>query len=368
MEGDPAGVAPHHLDDQHPVVAVGGRVQAVDRLHRDVDRGVEAEGVVGGAEVVVDRLRHPDHRQAVLVVQARRRPQGVLAADRDQAVDPRRREVRGDPLRAAVAGERVGPRGAEDGAAAGQDAAHLGDAERHAVGLQRPPPAVAVADELVPVVAGALADDRADHRVQARAIAAAGEHSDPHRRSLVSCRGTVRRRRQEVGSERTTRGGEMSDAPDLSSGDPDAAADLVGGRLRDGREPRRQRRRNPDRGARDRPRRARASTSPAAAATARSRRRGGPGATRSAPTSSRPCSSAAASAPRPSGSRSSSSRPTPRTCPSRTPASTSRCRSSARCSPPTRSAPRPSCCAWSSPAAGSGWPTGPPTAASARCS
>ena len=73
VEGDPAGVAAHHLDDQHPVVAVGGGVQAVDRLHRDVDRGVEAEGVVGGAEVVVDRLRHADDVHAVLVVQARRR-------------------------------------------------------------------------------------------------------------------------------------------------------------------------------------------------------------------------------------------------------------------------------------------------------
>ncbi len=69
-------------------------------------------------------------------------------------------------------------------------------------------------------------------------------------------------------------------------------------------------------------RRTRASTSPAAAAAAL----GGPaqpGAIRSAPTTSPPCWSAAASGPQPSGSRSSSSRPTPRTCPSRTPASTS---------------------------------------------
>ena len=99
VEGDPAGVAAHHLDDQHPVVAVGGRVQAVDRLHRDVDRGVEAEGVVGGAEVVVDRLRHADDLQAVLLVQARGGAQRVLAADRDQPVDAGRLQVLGDPRR-----------------------------------------------------------------------------------------------------------------------------------------------------------------------------------------------------------------------------------------------------------------------------
>ena len=110
------------------------------------------------------------------------------------------------------------------------------------------------------------------------------------------------------------------------------------------------------------------STSPAAAATRRSPPPGAPGATWSAPTTSRPCSSAGASARRRSGWRSSSSRPTPRTSRSRTPASTSRCRSTARCSPPTRRRPRPSCCAWSNRAAASGWATGAPTAPSARCS
>ena len=125
VEGDPAGVAAHHLDDQHAVVAVGGGVQAVDRLHRDVDGGVEAEGVVGGAEVVVDRLRHADDPHAVLVVQPGGDAERVLAADRDQAVDPFARDVLDDPLGAAVLLERIGPRGAEDRAAARQDAAHL---------------------------------------------------------------------------------------------------------------------------------------------------------------------------------------------------------------------------------------------------
>ncbi len=98
MEGDPAGVAAHHLDDQDAVVTVGRRVQAIDRLHRDVDRGVEAEGVVGGAEVVVDRLRHADDRHAVLAVEARGGSERVLAADRDQPVDAVVLQPLGDPL------------------------------------------------------------------------------------------------------------------------------------------------------------------------------------------------------------------------------------------------------------------------------
>jgi hypothetical protein len=59
VQRDPAGVPAHDLDDQRAVVRLGGGVQPVDRLHRDVDRGVEAEGEVGGVEVVVDRLRTP---------------------------------------------------------------------------------------------------------------------------------------------------------------------------------------------------------------------------------------------------------------------------------------------------------------------
>ena len=114
------------------------------------------------------------------LVQALGRPEGVLAADRDQAVDAVALEVGGDPLGPPLLLQRVGPRGAEDRAAARQDAPHLGDAERPPVALQRSPPAVAVADELVAVLGDALADDRPDHRVQPRAVAAAGEHAESH--------------------------------------------------------------------------------------------------------------------------------------------------------------------------------------------
>ena len=41
-------------------------------------------------------------------------------------------------------------------------------------------PAVSEPDEVVPVDAFALADDGADHRVEPRAVATAGEHADPH--------------------------------------------------------------------------------------------------------------------------------------------------------------------------------------------
>ena len=83
LERDPARVAAHHLDHHHAVVGLRGRVQPVDRLGGDLERRVEAEGHIGGGEVVVDRLRDAEHRNVVLTVEPRRGPQRVLAADRD---------------------------------------------------------------------------------------------------------------------------------------------------------------------------------------------------------------------------------------------------------------------------------------------
>src|SRR5690348_11995177 len=67
--GNPAGVAAHHLDDHDPVVGLGGGVETVDRVGDDLHGGVEAEGEVGTADVIVDRLRDADQRQAAVGVQ-----------------------------------------------------------------------------------------------------------------------------------------------------------------------------------------------------------------------------------------------------------------------------------------------------------
>ncbi len=119
VHGDPARVPSHDLDDHHAVVALGGRVQAVDRLGHDRDGGVEAERVVGRREVVVDRLRHADDRRALLGVQPGRDAERVLAADRDQPVEPL--EVVADAIEPAVDLVRVRARGAQDRAAARED-------------------------------------------------------------------------------------------------------------------------------------------------------------------------------------------------------------------------------------------------------
>jgi hypothetical protein len=164
VQRDPSGVAAHHLADQDPVVALRRRVEAVDGLARDAEGGVEPEGDVGAAEVVVDRLRDAQDRGTVaveLVGGAER----VLAADRDQAVDLEVGERLPGAFRALLVLVDVGPGGSEDRPAAVQDPPRRVDREVFVVGLEDPAPAVVEADDLVLVNIDALADDRADDRV-----------------------------------------------------------------------------------------------------------------------------------------------------------------------------------------------------------
>ncbi|GDY42122.1 hypothetical protein SANT12839_030040 [Streptomyces antimycoticus] len=181
VQGDPPGMTAHHLDDEHAHMRFGGGVEPVDGLGGDVDGGVEAEGVVGGGQVVVDGLGDADAADPVVVGEPGGDAEGVLAADRDQRVDLLLDQGLLDPPDAVLALEGVGAGGAEDGAAARQDAAHRADVEGNGVVLERASPAVPEADEVIAVFLYALAHDGADDRVEPGAVTATGQHSDPHR-------------------------------------------------------------------------------------------------------------------------------------------------------------------------------------------
>ena len=74
----------------------------------------------------------------------------------------------------------IGARSAQNGAAARQDAADGRQVEHHGHIVNDSAPAFEKPHELVVVMNDALADDGADDGVEARAIAAAGKHSDLH--------------------------------------------------------------------------------------------------------------------------------------------------------------------------------------------
>ena len=177
-DGDPPGMPAHHLADHHPVVRLGGRVQAVDRLGRDRDRRVEPERVVGAREVVVDRLGDADDVHAMLGMEPRGDAERVLSADGDERVELL--HVREHALDAAVDVVGVRPRGLEDRPAAGEDPGDVDRAERAELALDEPPPPVQHADHLVAGVERAPRNG-ADDGVQPGAVASAREDPDPHR-------------------------------------------------------------------------------------------------------------------------------------------------------------------------------------------
>ena len=178
VQGDPADVPAHDLGDHAAAVRVAGRAQTVHRLGRDLHRGVEAEGVVGRGEVVVDGLRHAHDRMPASVRRfaAASVPSPPIAMSASTPSSSmlcdalgRRRESKG-----------LVRRGAEDRAALLGDAHDLRAAERHDVALDDALPAVAEADELHVVVLDALEHRAADDRVEAGAVAAARQDADLH--------------------------------------------------------------------------------------------------------------------------------------------------------------------------------------------
>ena len=70
---------------------------------------------------------------------------------------------------------------AEDGAAAGEDAADGVEVEGAVAAVEQALVAVLEADDLVAVVRHGAVHDRPDHCVEAGAVAACGENSDAHR-------------------------------------------------------------------------------------------------------------------------------------------------------------------------------------------
>src|SRR4029077_9389031 len=85
---DPAGVASHDLDHHDAVMRRRGGVQAVESLGDDAHGAVEADAVLGDAEVVVHGLGDTDHRAAV-EGEARGHAQGVVPTDGHEGVDAR---------------------------------------------------------------------------------------------------------------------------------------------------------------------------------------------------------------------------------------------------------------------------------------
>ena len=155
----------------------------VDALDGGVAGGVKADGIVRAADVVVDGGGNAHHLQphpriCRLPGQGQRPPEGAVAADGHDAVQPQQLAGPDGFLPARLIHELLAAGRIEDGAAPVDDVADTAAVQPDKVTGDQPAPPPADTDTLNPP-----ANRRADHspncRIHARRIAAAGQHTDP---------------------------------------------------------------------------------------------------------------------------------------------------------------------------------------------
>ncbi|OPZ14536.1 MAG: hypothetical protein BWZ10_01892 [candidate division BRC1 bacterium ADurb.BinA364] len=188
MQRQPSGIASHRLDDHHPVVRHRRGVQPVDGFGDDLHRGVEAEGVIGFADVIIDGFRHSNGAQAffrqfagdgqrAVAANGHQRLNAQFAAALDAAVaDIDRLFVflfsRKEAKRIVAIGC------AQDRAAFGQDSGHIGILEQSPAILGQPKIAVLESDDFHAVARHGRLGHSANDGVEAGAVAPAGQNAD----------------------------------------------------------------------------------------------------------------------------------------------------------------------------------------------
>ena len=167
-------------------------MDAIDGLGCNHHRGVEAKGLVGAADVVVDGFWHADGFHAVLAQKERDRLR-VVAAQGDERVNLIGLQNFLHFVDAAGNLLHVGARRMQDGAAPELNPVDRFERERNEIVIEHALPAVQESDELVSVVIDALPDGRINDRIQSGAIAAAGQQSNFASWNLLKKQFTVRR-------------------------------------------------------------------------------------------------------------------------------------------------------------------------------
>ena len=176
IQGQISGVAAHDLHHGAALMGLHGVPQLVDALHRRVGGGVEADGVFGADNVVVDGAGDAHHGYAAFA-ELLGSPEGAVAADGHDAVQPQQLAHAGGLGLALRRAELLAAGGIENGAAAVDDAADAAGIHAVKIPVDEAGPAPADADAL-----DAPIQSRAHHgphrRIHARCVAAAGQHAD----------------------------------------------------------------------------------------------------------------------------------------------------------------------------------------------
>ena len=153
-----------------------GIPQLIDALNGRIGSGVEANAVVGAADVVVDGAGNANDVDAVLT-QSKSAAEGAVAADGDDTVQPQE-FAGGDSLALACLGhELLAAGGIENGAAPIDGVGHALFIQAHDVAGDQTVPASANAVALQAMIQRGTYNC-ADAGVHAGGISAAGQHTD----------------------------------------------------------------------------------------------------------------------------------------------------------------------------------------------
>ena len=174
---DKARVTAHHLDAKHALVGERGVTNPVDCFQRGINCCIEADGVVGAGDVVVDRRRDDEDRDAGLVAEDRRAGHRALAADDDERLDLMTFQIAGRQSARGRGVELGRARSFQKGSTALN---HIGDgaaAERLREIANQALVAAPEADHLDLVHRGA-ANHRTNRGVHARSVAAGSQYCD----------------------------------------------------------------------------------------------------------------------------------------------------------------------------------------------
>ncbi len=158
-------------------MALGGAVEPIDQVGRDLHGRLESDAVIGAADVIVDRFGDADHGH---VGHRRTRAHRALTADRHEPVELMHRDRLAHAVDALRRAERLDPGGAQDRAAAGQDASDVVSGQLVGGPLHHAPPAVAEPEDRGRQLVVRMSDHRADRGVQPGAISTAGEQTQSH--------------------------------------------------------------------------------------------------------------------------------------------------------------------------------------------
>ena len=170
------GVTAHDLHHGAAFVGLHGVPQTVNALHGGIGGGIEADGIVGADDVVVDGTRHAHHGHAESG-QILRPPEGAVAADGHDAVQPQQLAGVGGLLLSLRRAELVAAGGVENGAAPVDDAADAAGIHGTDIPGDKARPAPADAHALDAVL-HCRPHHRTDGGVHAGGVAAAGQHAD----------------------------------------------------------------------------------------------------------------------------------------------------------------------------------------------